>query len=606
MNHNFSTFQPFNFSTFHPFTPSPVKPLRNALAALLLLPCAAIAQDIPVPEPAAAEPAATNTVPPVLVRDIRVQTIGEERHLEELPEGLLFVDATTGKLCLADENDPHGRYVCLCRDIDWHTFTNTVKFNGHRLEFNQFWSQVAEGGSLLYRFGTNSWLRLVGASSGDFCPFTVDAYDPTNGTMVLTADVTSSPVLQVCTNLLEADAWQTATNAAVTTTTDASTTWTITLLGTPFETYSILATVHLPAGIHAERPLHANQGIVMDGETWDHWPDVSGIASNAAAISGHTENTNNPHAVTLMQAFYADPDEAYEGFGISVSGGDGISELRGFNHRIGFEEGFIEGDFDFSSRPTFDGTGLATTNEVAAVASAVATNAGNIATNTESIGLLDGRVSTLEGYHEWPETCWLYWSNDFVTNHMDTNCVLFVPTNFPTRKLDVSVSDQTITNLYIRIPADFRPARDVEITISVICDSNDSSTRNTTIGFDGVPSFLNIQARSQYRVASFCYESHYGIWIERSYTSPVRQYSRKDGSNLRLFFPDSLSATVEEWIEDMTNPPAQSLYMSPAVSPGLTPFSPEVLQPKEELSFDGLAEESGDALDFRESGEAAE
>ena len=252
-------------------------------ATLLFLAAAAAAQEPPSPEMAQEESgAAATSVPPVLLRDVKLQTIGEERFLEKLPPGLIFIDAVTGKVMVADENDPHGRAVCTCRDIDWHSFTNTARFNGHRLEYNQYWSQVAEGGSLLCRFGTNSWLRLVGDTSGSLANLTVDSYDPTNGVMVITADATDGAVLQVCTNLVEAEAWKTATNATVTAATDAATTWSIDMLGTDVEFYRVLAEVQREAGIHAEKTIHANAGIKMGGERWDEWPDVGAIATNAA------------------------------------------------------------------------------------------------------------------------------------------------------------------------------------------------------------------------------------------------------------------------------------------------------------------------------------
>ena len=264
-------------------------------ATLLFLAAAAAAQEPPSPEMAQEESgAAATSVPPVLLRDVKLQTIGEERFLEKLPPGLIFIDAATGKVMVADESNPHGRAVCTCRDIDWHSFTNTARFNGHRLEFNQFWSQVAEGGSLLYRFGTNSWLRLVGDTSGSLANLTVDSYDPTNGVMVITADATDGAVLQVCTNLMEAEAWKTATNATVTAATDAATTWSIAMLGTDVEFYRVLAEVQREAGIHAEKPIHANAGIEMGGERWDEWPTnhateewVEGyVATNHQSLAG--------------------------------------------------------------------------------------------------------------------------------------------------------------------------------------------------------------------------------------------------------------------------------------------------------------------------------
>lgn len=286
MNHNPSTFQPFN--------PSTVKPLRNALAALLLLPCAALAQDVPVPEPAAAEPAATNTVPPVLVRDVRVQTIGEERDLEELPPGLIFLDASSGRLMVADDDNPHGRLVCACRDIDWHSFTNDLRVNGHRILLNDAFSLQAEVGAVSLRHGTNSLLQILAADYGSLAPLTAAYEDPAH--LLLTANAPADAVLQVCTNLLDPAGWQPAANAVVAAATDAATTWRITLLdGTVCESYRVLATVSRPVGIHANAPLHANSGIVMDGTTWTSFPDTNAFLTaetDAAALAALAAETS--------------------------------------------------------------------------------------------------------------------------------------------------------------------------------------------------------------------------------------------------------------------------------------------------------------------------
>ncbi|MBP1589025.1 MAG: hypothetical protein ILO10_02375, partial [Kiritimatiellae bacterium] len=101
--------------------------------------------------------------------------------------------------------------------------------------------------------------------------------------------------------------WQPATNGEIVASTDASTTWLITLLDTPFEVYRVRTSVTLEAGIHAERTLHANAGIEMGGETWTNFPDMETYASTgsvatvASDLATHTSATNNPHNVTAQQ-----------------------------------------------------------------------------------------------------------------------------------------------------------------------------------------------------------------------------------------------------------------------------------------------------------------
>lgn len=230
--------------------------------------------------------AAIAQVPPVMVTNLVLQKYGEEAKSIVFKDGQLFWDAEHDALFIGDGENHGGRAVCphfgKNYDIDWHVFHKTLQVNGNDIQFNQFWTQVAEGGTLAYRFGTNTWLRFVGTRSGELANLSIDARDVTNGTMTVTADAVNDPILQVSTNLVSADPWQTATNATVTSTTDVSTTWTIDLLDTTFQVYRVLATTTRPVGIHALRPLYAHQGLYMDGERWDAWPDVGGIATNAA------------------------------------------------------------------------------------------------------------------------------------------------------------------------------------------------------------------------------------------------------------------------------------------------------------------------------------
>ncbi len=250
-------------------------------------------------------------VPPVRTAEPVAQKWGEEADDEVQREGLLFWRDDCGALYIGDGETPGGKAVCVGLPPDLYSWTNDVSANGHALLWGGGWSQQAEGGSLLVRLGTNSWLRFVAADAGTLANLAVSDLDQANGTMRLTAD-TADPgaVLLVATNLLAPEAWQPATNGEIVASTDASTTWLITLLDTPFEVYRVRTSVTLEAGIHAERTLHANAGIEMAGEKWDAWPDIGTIATNAADaavapvagdLADHAADTDNPHGVTAAQ-----------------------------------------------------------------------------------------------------------------------------------------------------------------------------------------------------------------------------------------------------------------------------------------------------------------
>ncbi|MBP1589442.1 MAG: hypothetical protein ILO10_04515 [Kiritimatiellae bacterium] len=244
-------------------------------------------------------------VPPVLTTEPVAQKWGEEADDEVQRDGLLFWRNDCGALYIGDGETPGGKAVCVGLPPDLYSWTNDVSANGHALLWGGGWSQQAEGGSLLVRLGTNSWLRFVAADAGTLANLAVSDLDQADGTMRLTAD-TADPgaVLLVATNLLDPEAWQPATNAQIVATTDASTTWLITLLD-PFvpEFYRVRVTTTLEAGIHAERTLHANAGIEMGGETWTNFPDMATYASTgsvatvASDLATHTSSPN-PHGIT--------------------------------------------------------------------------------------------------------------------------------------------------------------------------------------------------------------------------------------------------------------------------------------------------------------------
>lgn len=261
-------------------------------------------------------------VPPVMVEDTVAQKIGEERMYEDLREGLIFVNADTGDLWYANEENPHGRAICVCKPFpNWHRFQDTVYFLGHVLQLNDHYSMQAEAHSLSVRYGGEAVWRILGDEGGDLAGIlTVEVEDENH--LLIQANATGTNVaLQVCTNLMEATPWKPAENAVIYTQTDAATTWRATLLDfedkSGLELYRVLnGNNPRPAGVYCERPLRANRGIVVpDGQSISmggveryEWPDTSGIASNRLAIGAvatnlatHAARTDNPHNVTAAQ-----------------------------------------------------------------------------------------------------------------------------------------------------------------------------------------------------------------------------------------------------------------------------------------------------------------
>lgn len=448
----------------------------HALAALALL---------------ASAVAAIADVPPVMVTNVLIRKYGEEARSIVFPDGQLYWDADHDALCIGDGETPGGKYVCphygKNYDIDWHVFHKTLQVNGNDIQFNQFWTQVAEGGSLVYRFDTNSWLRLVGTTSGTLANLAIDDYDPTNGVMVVTADATNNPVLQVSTNLLAADTWQTATNATVTATTDASTTWTIALLGADAEFYRVLAEVALPAGIHAERTLHAKEGIEMGGETWDAWPDVGSIATNAANAA-----------------------------------------VEPVSERVGVLESAVWSDL----------------------------------------------------YVQWPSSI------------LSTSEVNWIPTNWPARSIVVNIAMGSMTNLMLGIPGGWNPDEDCMITFRVLRGAS-SGSLSVCIGQNNVNSPIT-SGTARY-VFAFRWLAAPKTWVlwrwTLSYSNAV--FDSEGNNKETTGIPEGA-----RFAPTTNNPVAPSLAMSPSLSP----LSPAVLQPVEELAVEGPGEEV-DELGFEEETE---
>lgn len=490
-------------------------------------------------------------VPPVLTAEPVAQKWGEEADDEVQRDGLLFWRDDCGALYIGDGETPGGKSVCVGLPEDLYSWTNDVSANGHALLWGGGWSQQAEGGSLLVRLGTNSWLRFVAAEGGTLANLAVSDLDQANGTMRLTAD-TADPgaVLLVATNLLDPEAWQPATNGEIVASTDASTTWLITLLDTPFEVYRVRTSVTLEAGIHAERTLHANGGIEMGGTTWTTLPDVGTIATNAADaavapvagdLADHAADTDNPHSVTAEQV-----------------GAPTVADLNAVSNAIN--------------------------DHIAA-----------------AVDPVERRVERLE----YPETCRLYWPSSYILSNWDsTTMTIPIPTNFPTRRLCLFVCDDGITNLTIALDTTWSPSEEkiVEVTVA----RNDGITnRFTKVHGCGVHGGT-MPNSSSYRMFKFEWDPISGVsWTMHNFSLAAKQYWYGSArSNVVSGWPD----TVTEWEQRYSavlagatvNPAVQPLSFSPSQSPSLLAGHLEDLD-----SLDALAVPSADEPNEFEPAEEA-
>ena len=476
-------------------------------------------------------------VPPVIVEDVIAQKIGPERQYEDLPEGTIFVDAESGELFFVNEENPHGRMVCTFKGLpDWHSFTNTVRLNGNRLDLNNYYSMMAESHALSVRYGTNTIWTAVGEEWGDLAGLTVSVAD--EHTLILSCNaVGDGVVLQVCTNLMEANPWRPATNMEVVAETDVATTWRVHLmmeLSAP-EFYRVLHNgPSVAAGFHIYPELHAHGGLEMGGVTWSNLPDTNSFltaeadATALAALGTHTGNTNNPHSVTAAQVGALPMTWTNSAEVKSLTIGEGtctnLAELAstGSVFAVSGRVSDIEADYVKSG----DIADFATTGDVASVAE---------------------RVSVLE----YPVTCRLYWSDSYITNHWDAATqTIEIPTNFPTRKLFILASDTTITNLEIHLDATWIPDREVEISVYVSRGSTTAS-RHTDITVGKGLIAPSLTSATGYRLATATFDPLLGTygWFSQTYTMPNPVYAFNTSNGNRVAQPSTWPSTVEGWCE---------------------------------------------------------
>ena len=120
-----------------------------------------------------------------------------------------------------------------------------------------------------------------------------------------------------------------------------------------------------------------------------------------------------------------------------------------------------------------------------------------------------------------------------------------LPTNFPTRKLAMEISDYNITNLVVSIPANWNPGRDVEISVNVIRSSGGASGRNTSVTIGDDTAFLSYTSASHYRIVTFRFDRASGVWTGYPQALQTRSYYPFDDQ--RQPWPTALPVTVDDW-----------------------------------------------------------
>lgn len=218
--------------------------------------------------------AALAEVPPVVVEDAMVQKYGEEAEMETQKDGLLFWRVDKDTLYVGDGENPGGRPVCVGHMCDHASWTNDVEANGFKLKLNRAYSLQAAASTMAVTFGDNPVLRILGVSDGELAGLDAELVDAS--TLRLTADAAGDGiVLEVSTNLMDATQFVEVQNATVVEQTEYSTVWDIPLDPANHQFFRVRVNTVREAGIHANLPLYANEGISMDGQGITNWGGLS-------------------------------------------------------------------------------------------------------------------------------------------------------------------------------------------------------------------------------------------------------------------------------------------------------------------------------------------
>lgn len=205
---------------------------------------------------------------------------------------------------------------------------------------------------------------------------------------------------------------------------------------------------------------------------------------------------------------------------------------------------------------TLDGTNVATVADAEGLASA-------------AVAPVASRVGAVEERLDYPETCCLYWAPEYVTNNwVESTSTIYVPSNFPTRKLNLAVRDTSITNLSINLRP-WNAERDIEINIIVVRESGGVTNRATYVRWetDAVASIGSYTVHSVYREITFRYDAFFQTWHAVAKSLTGRTYW-VDGDGKRVQYPTNFPATVEDWLailESRRNPAPSLLSGGPTL-----------------------------------------
>ena len=149
---------------------------------------------------------------------------------------------------------------------------------------------------------------------------------------------------------------------------------------------------------------------------------------------------------------------------------------------------------------------------------------------------------------EYPATCCLYWPASYVTSNWDSDThVISIPTNFPTKRLELVIDDSGIPELNVNMLASWHPSSATEIVVTVKRVDTSMTNRNTRIrsGNYAVSNPYNSNSQS---FKSFLRWDGGGYW--NSYSIQLNYSDRfftMTGTSFSV--PANWPATVEEWME---------------------------------------------------------
>lgn len=202
---------------------------------------------------------------------------------------------------------------------------------------------------------------------------------------------------------------------------------------------------------------------------------------------------------------------------------------------------------------TIDGANVATVADTEGLASA-------------AVAPVASRVGAVEERLDYPETCCLYWPPEYVTNNWgQASHTIYIPTNFPTRKLHLVISDNGLTNLNVRLDPAWHPDNDVGIKVHIVRTSDNPTNRAVRV-YLGQQGIGSMSAYNVFRKFEYFWDVTTRVWEGYGLYAANRQYWAQDG--VVVAFPTNYPATVEEWLallESRRNPAPSLLSGGPTL-----------------------------------------